>query len=135
VQGLRSADSIIPGPRLNKHSIIPERPELKRDGKTMKQGIDENFFSRLYEWRLNLERKTVSGEYLTGIDWSLEFPMINNYYTGVHHSYAYAQIVDSLRSGGASKRGMAKTHFYNTNSMKIECIFFLSLHCYASRFD
>jgi hypothetical protein len=54
----------------------------------------------------------------------LEFPMINNYYTGVHHSYAYAQIVDSLRSGGASKRGMAKTHFYNTNSMKIECIFF-----------
>jgi carotenoid cleavage dioxygenase-like enzyme len=105
VQGLRSADSIIPGPRLNKHSIIPERPELKRDGKTMKQGIDENFFSRLYEWRLNLERKTVSGEYLSGIDWSLEFPMINNYYTGVHHSYAYAQIVDSLRSGGGTERG------------------------------
>ncbi|KAK1630218.1 hypothetical protein QYE76_004533 [Lolium multiflorum] len=34
--------------------------------------------------------------------------MINNYYTGVHHSYAYAQIVDSLRSGGASKRVLPK---------------------------
>ncbi|KAM0864598.1 hypothetical protein ACQ4PT_043824 [Festuca glaucescens] len=108
VQGLRSADSIIPGPRLNKHGIIPERSELKRDGKTMKRRIDEKFFSRLYEWRLNLERKTVSGEYLTGIDWSLEFPMINSYYTGMHHSYAYAQIVDSLRSGGGSERVLPK---------------------------
>jgi carotenoid cleavage dioxygenase-like enzyme len=46
---------------------------------------------------------------LTGTEWSLEFPMINNYYTGVHHNYAYAQIVDSLtRSGGTSEKGTAK---------------------------
>ncbi|CAM0950970.1 unnamed protein product [Alopecurus aequalis] len=109
VQGLRSADSIIPGPRLNKDDMLPERSELTRDGKTMKQGIDEKFFSRLYEWRLNLERKTVSGKYLNGTERSLEFPMINNHYTGVHHSYAYAQIVDSVtRSGSGSEKVLPK---------------------------
>uniref|UniRef100_A0ACD5YIZ9 Uncharacterized protein n=1 Tax=Avena sativa TaxID=4498 RepID=A0ACD5YIZ9_AVESA len=81
VQGLCSADSIIPGPRLNKHDMIPQRSELTSNGKTMKRGIDEKFFSRLYEWRLNLERKTVAVEYLTGTEWSLEFPTINNHYT------------------------------------------------------
>jgi carotenoid cleavage dioxygenase-like enzyme len=115
--------------------MVLETTELTKHGKARKHEINEKLFSRLYEWRLNLETKTVSGEYLTGTKWSLEFPMIHNNYTGVRHNYAYAQIVDSLRSGGASKRGMAKTHFYNTNSMKVECIFFLSLHCYASRFD
>jgi carotenoid cleavage dioxygenase len=89
--------------------MLHERSELTKDGKTMKQEISEKLFSRLYEWRLNLETKTISGKYLTGTEWSLEFPMINNYYTGVRHNYAYAQIVDSLtRSGGTSERGTAK---------------------------
>jgi carotenoid cleavage dioxygenase-like enzyme len=104
----------------------------------MKRGIDEKFFSRLYEWRLNLERKTVSGEYLTGREWSLEFPMINNHYKGVHHTYAYAQIVDSLRSGGGSERGTAKRkpHFYNINGMESGCIcLFYVLNCYAPQLN
>ncbi|VAI17417.1 unnamed protein product [Triticum turgidum subsp. durum] len=109
VQGLRSADSVIPGPRLNKQDILPERSELKKDGKAMKQGINEKLFSRLFEWRLNLRTKTVSGEYLTGTECSLEFPMINNHYTGVRHSYGYAQIVDSLtRSAGSSEKVLPK---------------------------
>lgn len=111
VQGLRSADSIIPGPRLrlSKHDMPPERSELTRYGKTMKQGINEKLFSRLYEWRLNLKTKTISGEYLTGTEFSLEFPMINNHYTGVHHSYAYAQIVDSLtRPDGSHEKVLPK---------------------------
>ena len=109
VQGLRSADSVIPGPRLNKQDILPERSELKKDGKAMKQGINEKLFSRLFEWRLNLKTKTVSGEYLTGTECSLEFPMINNHYTGVRHSYGYAQIVDSLtRSASSSEKVLPK---------------------------
>lgn len=100
VQGLCSADSVIPGPRLNKLGVLPERSQLTGDGKKMKQGISEKLFSRLYEWRLNREKKTVSGEYLTGRECSLEFPMINNNYTGVRHSYAYAQIVDSITRSG-----------------------------------
>uniref|UniRef100_A0ACD5XR20 Uncharacterized protein n=1 Tax=Avena sativa TaxID=4498 RepID=A0ACD5XR20_AVESA len=109
VQGFRSADSIIPGPRLNKQDMLHETTELTKDGKTMKQEINEKLFSRLYEWRLNLETKTISGKYLTGTEWSLEFPMINNDYTGMHQNYAYAQIVDSLtRSGGTGEKVLPK---------------------------
>lgn len=73
----------------------------------MKQGINEKLFSRLYEWRLNQETKTVSGQYLTGMECSLEFPVINNQYTGVRHSYAYAQIVDSVtRPGEVCAKGI-----------------------------
>ncbi|KAI4990995.1 hypothetical protein ZWY2020_039366 [Hordeum vulgare] len=58
VQGLRSADSVIPGPRLNKQDIVPERSELTEYDKAMKQGINDKLFSRLFEWRLNLKTKT-----------------------------------------------------------------------------
>jgi carotenoid cleavage dioxygenase-like enzyme len=96
--------------------MVPETSELTEHGKTRKHEIDEKLFSRLYEWRLNLETKTVSGEYLTGTKWSLEFPMIHNNYTGVHHKYAYAQIVDSLtRTGGNSEKGTAKIKPQFTN--------------------
>ncbi|KAG2634387.1 hypothetical protein PVAP13_2NG169400 [Panicum virgatum] len=98
VQGLRSPDTLIPGPTqaLNKHdSKISEPAE---DDESMKQGTSNEVFFRLYQWRLNLRTKTVSGEYLTGTEDSLEFPMINNLYTGLRHSYAYAQVVDSLSS-------------------------------------
>jgi carotenoid cleavage dioxygenase-like enzyme len=104
VQGLRSPDSLIPGPRLalNKHdSKIPEPAE---DDRSMKQGTRNEFLFRLYQWRLNLRTKTVSGGYLTGTEDSLEFPMINNLYTGLRHSYAYAQVVDSLSSYGNSEK-------------------------------
>uniref|UniRef100_A0A8I6WPC1 Uncharacterized protein n=1 Tax=Hordeum vulgare subsp. vulgare TaxID=112509 RepID=A0A8I6WPC1_HORVV len=100
VQGLCSADSVIPGPRLSKSDILPEKSQLTGDGKTTKQRINEKLFSRLYEWRLNQETKTITGEYLTGRECSLELPMINNHYTGLHHSYAYAQIVDSVTRSG-----------------------------------
>lgn len=87
----------------------------------MKQGIDEKLFSRLFEWRLNLKTKTVLGEYLTGTECSLEFPMINNHYTGVRHSYGYAQIVDSLtRSAGSSEKGIAK--------IKQHCLYYEHVH-------
>ena len=107
VQGLRSPDTLIPGPTqpLNKHdSKISEPAE---DDESMKQGTSNEFFFRLYQWRLNLRTKTVSGEYLTGTEDSLEFPMINNLYTGLQHSYAYAQVVDSLSPYGNSEKGIA----------------------------
>ncbi|KAF8711571.1 hypothetical protein HU200_029020 [Digitaria exilis] len=109
VQGLRSPDSLIPGPklRLNKYdSIISEPAE---DDMPMKEGTSNGFFFRLYQWRLNLKTKTVSGGYLTGTENSLEFPMINNMYTGFQHSYAYAQVVDSLTSSsGNCEKGTAE---------------------------
>lgn len=106
VQGLRSPDSIIPGPRpaLNKYGLS----ELTEDDKHMKQEINEDFFFRLYQWRLNLKTNYVSGEYLTGTEFSIEFPTINNQYTGLQYSYAYAQVVDSVTiSCGKCVKGMS----------------------------
>lgn len=109
VRGLRSPDSIIPGPRLALNKYDSKGSELTEDNKSMKQGTNEGFFSRLYQWRLNLKTKAVSGEYLTGTDFSLEFPIINNQYTGLQHSYAYAQVVDSLTSSSANyEKGIAE---------------------------
>uniref|UniRef100_A0A0D3H551 Uncharacterized protein n=1 Tax=Oryza barthii TaxID=65489 RepID=A0A0D3H551_9ORYZ len=95
VRGFRAADSIIPGPRisLNKNDLLSDPSKC-----SVKQGINEEFFSRLYQWRLNTKTKAVSGQYLSGTEFSMEFPVINDHYTGLHHSYAYAQVVDSLES-------------------------------------
>ncbi|PNT68008.1 carotenoid 9,10(9',10')-cleavage dioxygenase 1 isoform X2 [Brachypodium distachyon] len=62
------------------------------------QGTDEEYFSRLYEWRLNLKTGAVKGKYITGKDVALEFPVINDQFAGLHHSYAYAQVVHSTAS-------------------------------------
>jgi carotenoid cleavage dioxygenase-like enzyme len=106
VQGLRSPDSIIPGPRLALNKCDSKISELTEDDKPMNEGTTEEFFFRLYQWRLNLKTKSVSGEYLTGTEFSLEFPIINNQYTGLQHSYAYAQVVDSLT--GSCGKGTAE---------------------------
>lgn len=83
--------------------------ELTEDDKRMIETATEEFFFRLYQWRLNLKTKSVSGEYLTGTEFSLEFPIINNQYTGLQHSYAYAQVVDSLTgSCGNCGKGTAE---------------------------
>ncbi|KQJ98059.1 hypothetical protein BRADI_3g34720v3 [Brachypodium distachyon] len=70
------------------------------------QGMDEEYFARLYEWRLNLKTGAVKGRYITGKDVALEFPVINNQFSGLHHSYAYAQMVHSTASlAGGSGTG------------------------------
>uniref|UniRef100_A0A0D9XCG3 Uncharacterized protein n=1 Tax=Leersia perrieri TaxID=77586 RepID=A0A0D9XCG3_9ORYZ len=100
IRGFRAADSIIPGPRISQsnYDLLSGPSRYMRDDVLMKKGINEEFFSRLYQWRINIKTKAVSGEYLTGTEFSMEFPMINNHYMGSHHSYAYAQVVDSLTS-------------------------------------
>ncbi|CAN6217312.1 unnamed protein product [Urochloa humidicola] len=102
VQGLRSQDSLIPGPRfaLNKSDSKISEPE--EDDNSMKHGTGNEFFFRLYQWRFNLKTKTASGDFLSGTEDSLEFPMINNMYTGLRHSYAYAQVVNSLTSSSGN---------------------------------
>ncbi|CAN6162337.1 unnamed protein product [Urochloa humidicola] len=102
VQGLRSQDSLIPGPRfaLNKSDSKISEPE--EDDNSMKHGTSNEFFFRLYQWRFNLKTKTASGDFLSGTEDSLEFPMINNMYTGLRHSYAYAQVVNSLTSSSGN---------------------------------
>jgi carotenoid cleavage dioxygenase len=70
------------------------------------QDLNEEYFSRLYEWRLNLQSKASKGRWLTGTDIALEFPVINEKYVGLHHRYAYVQVVDVQASfAGGSGTG------------------------------
>jgi len=121
VQGLRSPDSIIPGPRLAPNKCDSKMSELTEDDKP-NEGTTKEFFFRLYQWRLNLKTKSVSGEYLTGTEFSFEFPIINNQYTGLQHSYAYAQIVDSCENCGKVNPkygGFAKFYLDERNNTEI----------------
>ncbi|CAN6181933.1 unnamed protein product [Urochloa humidicola] len=102
VQGLRSQDSLIPGPRFALNKSDSEISEPEEDDNSMKHGTSNEFFFRLYQWRFNLKTKTASGDFLSGTEDSLEFPMINNMYTGLRHSYAYAQVVNSLTSSSGN---------------------------------
>ncbi|ONM54206.1 Carotenoid cleavage dioxygenase [Zea mays] len=100
VQALRSPDSIIPGSTIALDKLDSEMPEVAGDDKPAKRPTAEEFFFRLYQWRLNLRTRSVSGEYLSGTDYSLEFPIISSQYTGLQHRYAYAQVVDSCGNCG-----------------------------------
>uniref|UniRef100_A0A0E0LUB3 Uncharacterized protein n=1 Tax=Oryza punctata TaxID=4537 RepID=A0A0E0LUB3_ORYPU len=64
VRGFHVPSSAIMGPR---------QKNLAMD--TSSQEPNEENFSRLYEWRLNLKARTVAGKYLTSLDVALEFPI------------------------------------------------------------
>ncbi|XP_066159724.1 carotenoid 9,10(9',10')-cleavage dioxygenase 1 isoform X2 [Oryza sativa Japonica Group] len=112
IRGFRVPGSIITGITLE-HTANEEPAN---------QGPSEKSFPRLYEWRLNMKSRAVTGKYLTGTDVALEFPVINNKYAGLHHKYAYAQVIDvqgSLEGGCGTVRpkfgGFAKLHLQDNN--------------------
>ncbi|XP_052166384.1 carotenoid 9,10(9',10')-cleavage dioxygenase 1-like [Oryza glaberrima] len=83
VRGFHVPSSAIMGPR-QKNMVMD----------TSSQEPNEENFSRLYEWRLNLKTRTVAGKYLTSLDVALEFPVINDKFSGLRHRYAYVQVAD-----------------------------------------
>ncbi|KAM7459366.1 hypothetical protein LguiA_036360 [Lonicera macranthoides] len=120
VWACRARESIIPGPDhgLNKFewfskgfkhiNLIDQNCE---DSLTQEEGF---FFSRAYEWRLNMKNGEVKEKNLTGKKFSMDFPMINEHFTGVKNKYGYTQVVDSLASstsGMAKYGGIAKLYF------------------------
>ncbi|PIA42821.1 hypothetical protein AQUCO_02000338v1 [Aquilegia coerulea] len=118
VRGCRAPGSIIPGPDFGH-----DKTEwFSRGFQTV--ALNEataninmeygHFFSRAYEWRLNMMTGEVKEKYLTGTSFSLDFPMINEKYTGIRNKYGYTQVVDSIASSnsGMAKYGMlAKLYF------------------------
>uniref|UniRef100_A0A0D3GZK6 Carotenoid oxygenase n=1 Tax=Oryza barthii TaxID=65489 RepID=A0A0D3GZK6_9ORYZ len=89
MRGFRVPGSILMGPTVLEHSV---------DEEPANQGLNEEYFSRLYEWRLNMKSMSVIEKYLTGAGIDMEFPVINDKYVGLNHKYAYAQVVDSQGS-------------------------------------
>ncbi|KAI7757456.1 hypothetical protein M8C21_018443 [Ambrosia artemisiifolia] len=108
----RAAESIIPGPDfgLNKFEWFSSR--FKNECDTSFDS-DDSFFSRAYEWRLNMKTGEVKERFLTGKSDSMDFPMINENFTGLKNKYGYAQIVDmdaSSFAGMPKYGGLAKLY-------------------------
>ncbi|XP_061367389.1 carotenoid 9,10(9',10')-cleavage dioxygenase 1-like [Gastrolobium bilobum] len=93
IWGCRALDSIIPGPE---------------------DGLNENWFSRCYEWRLNMKNGEVKEKYLTAPQQFMDFPLIHPSFTGIKNRYGYTQVIDPIASCAANipKYGaLAKLHF------------------------
>ncbi|XLR48251.1 hypothetical protein S83_032911 [Arachis hypogaea] len=107
VWGCRALDSIIPGPEA----------ELNNDSK---------FFSRCYEWRLNMEIGEVNEKYLIdGPNQFMDFPVLNESFIGVKNKYAYTQVVDPNASFVADmpkyEEKIIRTEYYAFESSNVFC--------------
>ena len=89
--GCKALDAIIPGPVEGLNN-------------------DSKWFSRCYEWRLNLKTGEVKEKYLTGPDQFMDFPVINESFTGIKNRYAYTQVVDPIASCEAGNYLKIKMH-------------------------
>ncbi|KAK2970502.1 hypothetical protein RJ640_013574 [Escallonia rubra] len=112
----RARGSIIPGPDLGleKHEWFSRGFKHTRSVENNSDNPDGLFFSRAYEWRLNMTTGEVVERNLTGTEFSMDFPMINENVMGVKNQYGYSQVVDSTASstsGMAKYRGLAKLYF------------------------
>ncbi|KAI3698406.1 hypothetical protein L2E82_41926 [Cichorium intybus] len=68
------------------------------DHKTIEDGM---LFTSVREWRLNMETLEVKERDVTGTEYSMDFPIINEDFTGLKHQYGYAQVINSLASSKA----------------------------------
>ncbi|XP_047329642.1 carotenoid 9,10(9',10')-cleavage dioxygenase 1-like [Impatiens glandulifera] len=126
VRGCRAETAVLPGPERGerKHEWFSrgfKNMELLNGGEKVDDSsqMDGMFFTRAYEWRLNMETGGVEERYLSGTDFSIDFPMVNPRFTGLKHKYAYAQVIDSLASsisGNMKYGGLAKLHFEEANN-------------------
>ncbi|KAK8928661.1 Carotenoid 9,10(9',10')-cleavage dioxygenase 1 [Platanthera zijinensis] len=99
VRGWRSIGSMIPGPDLGRNKSQWFSRGFNR--KSTDEYSDGLFFSRLHEWRLNMNTASVTERYLMGTGFSSEFPFANDLFGGLYNKYAYAQVVNSEASSDA----------------------------------
>ncbi|KAI7981549.1 Carotenoid 9,10(9',10')-cleavage dioxygenase 1 [Camellia lanceoleosa] len=113
----RARGSIIPGPDLglNKFEWFSRgfKPLNSAEENNDSSAQDSLLFSRCYEWRLNMKTGEVKGMNLTGTESSMDFPIINEHFTGLKNKYGYTQVVDSIASSTSSMAkfgGLAKLY-------------------------
>ncbi|CAA2994053.1 carotenoid 9,10(9, 10)-cleavage dioxygenase 1-like [Olea europaea subsp. europaea] len=104
----RSGAAIMPGPDLGRNKFewfsrgFKHINTVNENEKNPQDGL---LFARAFEWRLNMLTGEVKEKYLTGTEFALDFPFINEMFTGLRNKYGYAQVVDSDASSTA---GMPK---------------------------
>lgn len=107
MRGCRAEESIIPGPEhgLGKFQWFSRGLKFQKMQDELDNYVrDEGFlFSRLYEWRLNIKNGGIKERYLTGKEFSVDFPMINENFIGLKNKFAYCQVIDSIASSECGK--------------------------------
>jgi carotenoid cleavage dioxygenase len=101
VRACRALDSIIPGPDMgvDKFEWFSRRlKQVESVDEYSSDSEDGSLFSRCCEWRLNMKTGDVKERYLTGTEFSMDFPMINGDFTGVKNKYGYTQVIDCSAS-------------------------------------
>lgn len=101
VRGCRAHESIIPGPDHGQNKFKWFSMGFKP--LEMSKSQEGYLFARIYEWRLNMETGDVKERNLTGTDFSMDFPVINEDFTGVRHKYGYTQVLDSMASSSSGE--------------------------------
>lgn len=102
----RSGAAIMPGPDLGRNKFewfsrgFKHINTVNENEKNPQDGL---LFARAFEWRLNMLTGEVKEKYLTGTEFALDFPFINEMFTGLRNKYGYAQVVDSDASSTAGK--------------------------------
>ncbi|KAF8720743.1 hypothetical protein HU200_023650 [Digitaria exilis] len=117
VRGCRTLGSVIPGPphnvdNLNWYKRVFSPQDKNSEG--FDPSLDGILFSRPYEWRLNLESGITCEGYITNEDVAMDFPVINENFTGIRNKYGYTQVVDSIatsKTGLFKYKMIAKLHF------------------------
>ncbi|KAI7986804.1 hypothetical protein LOK49_LG14G00692 [Camellia lanceoleosa] len=93
----KSNESIIPGPDWGIDKFkwfskgfkpLSTSTEEEDDNSSIKDGF---LFTCVNEWRLNMETGEVKERNLSGSEFSMDFPMINEGYTGLRCKYGYTQ--------------------------------------------
>ncbi|KAK4388832.1 Carotenoid 9,10(9',10')-cleavage dioxygenase 1 [Sesamum angolense] len=108
VLACRARNSIIPGPDFGWNKFEWFSKGFKQIGaleEIDEESEDDSFLSRVYEWRLNMLSGDVAEKNLTGAEYSMDFPIINEKCIGKKNKFGYTQVVNSDAS---SISGMAK---------------------------
>lgn len=100
MRACRALDSIIPGPDtgVNKFEWFSKRLKHIKSVDEYTSSEDGSLFTRVYEGRLNMNTGDVRERFLTGTEFSMDFPMIHGDFTGVKNKYGYTQVTDSNAS-------------------------------------
>ncbi|BFG18553.1 hypothetical protein CerSpe_048300 [Prunus speciosa] len=121
VRGCRALSSFIPGPDggLNKYEWYSKGFNFEAPASKDLAAEVGYLLSRLYEWRLNMVTGQVKEMNITGTEFSMDFPFINEQVTGLKHKYGYTQVIDSIASSNSAmgKYGsLAKLYLEESNS-------------------
>ncbi|CAN6190803.1 unnamed protein product [Urochloa humidicola] len=117
VRGCRILGSVIPS---HHHRVDKSKwygrafLQPDKDSEDFDPSLDGILFSRPYEWKLNLESGTTNEGYITSDEVAMDFPVINDKFTGIRNKYGYAQVADSLatsKTGLFKFKMIAKLHF------------------------